>query len=177
MEHGVGTTCISLALSNYICSKLGKRTAYIELNTTNQICCLSSKKETGNFSYMGITFFPAMRIASLPEILNMDFDYFILDMGVLNAYTAREFVKCEKQFLVCSLCEWKKHISLKKMEVFIKKNNINQEHVTVLGNMIIKGSKITISSEITCRFHTLPVVENPFQLSTTDFTVYNRLLN
>lgn len=155
---------------------MGKRTAYIELNTSNQISCLSSKGNSKNFSYMGITFFPTVTITSLPDILSMEFDYFILDMGVLNIYTAKEFSKCDKQFLVCSLCEWKRTRSLEKIEELMKKNNIHQEYVTVLGNADIKKSTLTISSYLTCRFYTLPFIKNPFQLATTDFAIYNRLL-
>ena len=156
---------------------MGKRTAYIECNATNQISCLTPKRNPKKFSYMGITFFPMVTITSLPDILSMNFDYFILDMSVLNVYTIKEFAKCNKQFLVCSLCEWKRTRSLEKIEELIKKNNIHQEYVTVLGNASIKKSFLTISSHLTCRFHTLPFITNPFQLSITDFAIYNRLLN
>lgn len=176
IEHGVGTTCISLALANYICSKLGKRTAYIELNTTNQIRCFSDKKDHSHFSYMGITFFPARTITSLSEILIMPFDFFILDMGVLNAYTVKEFSRCEEQFLVCSLCEWKKSITLEKLNELMQKNNLHQEYVTVLANVDIKKSKLTISPKIKCRFYTLPFIENPFRLSCNDLQFYHQLI-
>lgn len=126
---------------------------------------------------MEITFFPAVTITSLPDILSMKFDYFILDMGVLNVYTAKEFIKCDKQFLVCSLCKWKQTLSLEKIEELIKKNIIHQEYVTVLGNADMKKSFLTISSGIKCRFYTLPFIRNPFQLETTDFAICNQLLN
>lgn len=125
---------------------------------------------------MGITFFPAVTITSLPEILSLEFDYFILDMGILNGYTAKEFSKCNKQFLVCSLCKWKWPLSLEKIEELIKKNIIHQEYVTVLGNTDIKSSVLTISSGIKCKFFSLPFIKNPFQLVTTDFAIFNRLL-
>lgn len=177
MEHGVGTTCISLALANYICSKLGKRTAYIELNTTNQISCLSPNRTRKKFTYMGISFFPAMTITSLPEVLNADYAYFILDMGILNTYTAKEFAKCNKQFLVCSLSKWRKPHALEKIAQFLKNNYINQEHVTVLANGTMKKSTSMISPKIKCRYCALPFIENPFQLATTDFAFFHHLLN
>ena len=175
MEHGVGTTCISLALSNFLCNKLGKKTAYIELNTTNQISCLNKKSDKKAFLYKGIHFFPLTTITSLSEIYRMNFDCYVLDMGILNAFTAEEFSKCDQQFLVCSLSEWKKTVTLEKIAEFIQKNYIHQEYVTVLGNIDIKKSKLAISSNIKCNYLMLPFLENPFQLVTRSFSFFYQI--
>lgn len=106
----------------------------------------------------------------------MDFDYFVLDMSILNAFTAEEFSKCDRQFLVCSLSQWKKTHTLEKIEQFIQNNYIDQEYVTVLGNVDQKKSKLTISSNIKCSYYTLPFLENPFQIVTSNFAFFNRLL-
>ena len=176
IEHGVGTTCASLALANYLCSKLGKKIAYIELNTTDQICCLAKQRNCSCFSYMGITFFPSKTITSLHEVLIMPFDHFILDIGVLNTYTVTEFAKCNEQFLVCSLCEWKKALTLEKIDQFMQKNYLHQEYVTILGNVDIKKSKLSVSPSVTCRFFPLPLIENPFHLDWNHVEFFHQLL-
>lgn len=145
------------------------------MNTTNQISCLNKKQDKKAFIYKGIHFFPFTTITSLSDIYRMDFDYYVLDMGVLNAFTAEEFSKCHQQFLVCSLSEWKKSLSLEKIAEFIQKNYIHQEYVTVLGNVDIKKSKLAISSNIKCNYLVLPFLENPFRLVTDSFTVLNQL--
>ena len=106
----------------------------------------------------------------------MDFDYFVLDIGVLNAYTAEEFSKCDQQFLVCSLSKWKKPLTLEKIAQFIEQNYIHQEYVTVLGNVDLKKSKIAISNHVKCTYYVLPFLDNPFQLATKKFAFFNRLL-
>ena len=73
MERGLGTTHIALALANYICSKLGMKTAYIELNTTNQIHALSQTQGKPSFTYKGIVFYPNTLFTSLPEILQKNY--------------------------------------------------------------------------------------------------------
>ena len=69
------------------------KTAYIELNTTDQIKSLSPKNSLDPFVYKGIHIFPSTKVTSVSDILSKDFDYFILDMGVLTKYTAVEFSK------------------------------------------------------------------------------------
>ncbi len=58
-------------------------TAYVELNTTNQIISLSKKNSLEPFIYQGIHIYPSWKVTSLSEILKKGFDYVILDMGIL----------------------------------------------------------------------------------------------
>jgi len=106
----------------------------------------------------------------------MDFEYFVLDIGVLNAYTAEEFAKCDRQFLVCSLSRWKKTHTLERIDDFIKKNYIQGEYVTVLSYVDMKKSKLRISSKHTCGYQAIPFLNNPFQLATHQLAFFDRLL-
>lgn len=172
----MGVTCISLALSNFLRNKLGKKTAYIELNATNQIRALSPKKDTSFFSYLKIDFFPCTTITSLPEILQLNYDYFILDMGVLNTYTAKEFSKCEKQFLVCSLCKWKYHQTKEKIVKLLQQTNIHQENVIILDNMREKKSIFNTFFFLSMNRILIPFIPNPFQLEPSLFKVFHQIL-
>ncbi len=176
IEHGIGVTHISLALSNFLCNKLGKKTAYIELNATNQICSLAPGTGNTSFTYIGIHVFPCTTFTSLPEILRMEFDYFILDMGVLNTYTAKEFFKFEKQFLVCSLSKWKQKQTLAKLEQLLKENYIQSGCLVVLSTSNIKESHIPISNRLHLKIGSIPFISNPFQLHPEFFTFLQKLI-
>lgn len=169
-------TFISLALSNFLCSKLGKKTAYVELNTTNQISFLRPHRNPNSFSYMGIDIYPCVTVTSLSEILSLNYDYFVLDMGVLNTYTLTEFLKCEQRFLVCSLCRWKAEKTTEKIEKLLYQANIHQVQVTVLDNLSARKTKSSISSAFSLPVITFPFISNPFQLKPEEFQAFSLLL-
>ena len=176
LEHGSGTTCISLALSHFLCNKMRKKTAYIELNTSNQISSLSGKRQKTTFLFMGITFFPNVTLARLPEILQKRFDYFVLDMGILNTNTAYEFSRCQKQFLVGSMSLWKQEKTVKNLEQLQKITNMNQEHMVFLGNPMIKESLCSGRFKAFSKVISVPFIENPFQIASKDFSFFESLL-
>lgn len=172
----MGVTHLCLALSNFLCSKQGMRTAYVELNASNQICSLSPGTGNGAFSYMGITMFPGITLTSLPELLRMDYDYFILDMGVLNTYSVREFVKCEKQFLVCSLSKWRKKLTLEKLEKLRTDLSCNQKILRILGCGSEKESKLSLPNGATFQMIPIPFISNPFHLPLELFSFFRKIL-
>ena len=125
---------------------------------------------------MGICFFPEITLSSLPEILQEDFEYFVLDMGILNPYTAYEFSKCHMQYMVGDFSLWKKEKTLCSLEQLLKHNIIKQEQVILLENPMIKES---IHFQATQRFSKnigVPFIPNPFQIASRDFFFYENLL-
>lgn len=149
------------------------KTAYIELNTTNQIKSLSKNNSTKPFIYLGIHIYPSTKVTSLSEILNLDFDYFVLDMGVLTNYTTKEFSNCQKQFLVCDFSPWKKNISLEKMTVLFQNSNLSRDDVMLLKNY---KNETALTNLFTKNAKSFPYLSNPFHLSTVEFSDLNRLL-
>ena len=125
------------------------------------------------FTYIGIDFFPCASITSLTEILNKNYDFYILDMGVINTYVAIELAKCDKQFLVCSLSKWKRHQTEDKINELFQQTHLSQERVTILANLQTKksisfpGFKYRIS---------IPFISNPFQLEPDLFRVFHHML-
>ena len=168
-------TSVSLALSNFLCSKAGKKTAYIELNANNEICSLVKNCRIDSFPYMGITIFPHRTFTSLAEILHLDYDYFVLDMGVLNAYSAKEFAKFEKQFLVCSLSKWKRKKTIEKLSMLLETTHIPPEYVTIICNCSEKESKLKVSPTISFSVISVPFIHNPFQLDTDIFPLFGKI--
>lgn len=172
----MGVTHLCLALSNFLCNKEGMRTAYIELNATNQIRSLSSDSGKTSFSYQGITIFPGATFTSLPDLLCMEYDYFILDMGVLNTYSVKEFLKCEKQFLVCSLSKWRKAQTIQKLEQLLLNFSFNQKVFRIITCSSKKESKLAVSNGLTFSVVPMPFLQNPFQLPLEFFSFFRKIL-
>lgn len=176
MFHGAGTTCMSLALSHFLCNKKRKKTAYIEFNTSDEIRFIKRKKPQESFSHFGIALFPNVTHSSLFDILEMDFEYFILDMGVLNTYTIEQFSCCHKQFIVGSLNSWKRQKTLEKL------NNLTQNHIIHQNKVIFiqiakqKESDFCAFSKPFCKIVDAPYIPNPFQISFDSFGFYETLL-
>lgn len=152
---------------------MGMKTAYIELNTTNQIKSLSKRKSMKPFIHLGIHIYPSTKVTSLKEIFNQDFDCIILDMGVLTNYTVTEFAKCQKQFLICNCCEWKREISLEKIENLFQSTILQKEHVTILKTFENTSTRFLFSG---LHFKAFPPITNPFQLPVTLFVDFTRIL-
>jgi len=155
---------------------MGRKTAYIEMNTTNEIQSLSPKEERLPFCHMGIDIFPCKSVTSLPEILRLDYEYFVIDMAVLNTYTAKEFSRCDKQFIVCSFSKWKRARTTARLKQLLNTTMIQQEHVTILENFSMKESKLSMSSMGHSKVLPFPFVQNPFQLDICLFHALNQIL-
>lgn len=149
------------------------KTAYVELNTTNQICSICNSKGKPYFRYKGITMFPDANVTSLSEILHKDFQYFILDMGVLNTYNSQEFFRCDKAFLICSKSKWRYSQIKEKAKQLL--NNLPYQHCSVIVNLCEKESNPS-SFVNSCEHLPFPFVENPFQLETRNFRAIYRIL-
>lgn len=150
------------------------KTAYIELNTTNQIRTLSRKQGKSSFTYKGIVFYPNTLVTSLPEILQLNYRYFIIDMGVLNTYTTTEFLRCDKRFLICSPSKWRYAQEKEKIEKLFK-NQHKMNCFQMIMNLCKKESTFSIFPH-SCSPISMPFIENPFQLEPKHFQVFSLLL-
>lgn len=155
---------------------MGKKTAYIELNNTNQIGYLHNTFTQKNFSYLGITFFPCVTVTSLSEILSLKFDYFVLDIGVVNAHTEKTFFSCDTRFLVCSLSKWKAHKTKAKLENLFQQNKNYRANVTVLNNLAMKNYYFPAISHLSLCIISFPFIPNPFHLKPDVFHVFHQFL-
>jgi hypothetical protein len=85
-------------------------------------------------------------------------------MGVLNTYSAREFTKYEKQFLICSLSSWKKKKTKEKLSKLLETTEIPSESITILSNCCKKESTFRVSPSVSFPVLFVPFIQNPFQL-------------
>ncbi|MBQ3558687.1 MAG: hypothetical protein IJA07_04155 [Agathobacter sp.] len=149
------------------------KTAYIELNTTNQIRALTSQQDKPSFLYKGIVFYPNTTVTSLPEILHKNYQYFIVDMGVLNTYTTTEFLCCNKQFLVCSPSKWRSVQINEKIEKTFKNQETNC--IQLIMNLSEEKKSVSIFSEWSAQI-SFPYISNPFHLEPSHFHAISLLL-
>ena len=151
---------------------MGMKTAYIEFNATNQIRSLGNSREAKSFRYKGITFFPNASVTSLTEILQYDFQYYIVDMGVLTLHTVPDFLRCDKSFLISSPGKWRICQTQEKIDYLFKKN---QNQMTVIMNLRENESKQAIFSikEDSLSF---PFVKNPFHIEPSQFHSFSQIL-
>jgi hypothetical protein len=176
MEHGIGTTHFALSLSNFLCSKFRKRTAYVELNRSNQIHALADDRDAEMFRFMDIVCYPRAIAEDLPRILAERYTYVILDLGVLASETNRDFYRCDLKFIIGSVSPWKSDRFLEVLESLLYHTNVSQEHILIMGNL---GSKENLKAfERLSRLSVcaIPVLQNPFQLTTANCTFFQEML-
>ena len=149
------------------------KTAYVELNTSNQIRMLSQVHRKPSFLYKGVVFYPNTTVTSLPEILRKDYRYFILDMGVLTSYSAAEFLRCDKSFLVCSPSIWRCSQIKEKIEILFHEQQKNC--LSLIMNLTEKKSTFTYSFDDYEQLY-FPYISNPFHLEPHNFHVLSLLL-
>lgn len=177
MGRNMGTTSLSLSISNYLCNKHLKSVAYIELNTTNEIHLLNPKLKhmKEKFQFMGIDFFPNVTLLDISDILNLKYQYFILDFGVLNTYTAKEFNRCQARIAICDHAKWKKNLIedfLHNKEIW---NNSSWDNLILTGKMN-KNQCRHFRLEHGRNIIPIPTIPNPFQLTSEVFDFFEQLL-
>lgn len=116
-NSGIGVTHLAIALCNFCASKLGKRTAYIELHQRNEILpflsgqkhTVSSKTDTGRsfFQCRGIDYYPNANEGEIPSLLNLGYSYLIFDLGSFVEADFPEFLRCDCKIVLGSLAPWK----------------------------------------------------------------------
>jgi hypothetical protein len=176
VEHGIGTTHIALALSNYLCSKCGLSIACLELNASRQIGALSDGKGKGFFRYLKIDFYPETKLDQLPDILGKNYSCVVFDMGTLGTAAYPEFVQCNLKLVVCSVRPWKSG----SFENWLNRHqylySIFSEDFIFLGNMGIKEELAVCTRRYRLPMLAVPYLENPFQLTSSDWTFFEKLL-
>ncbi len=125
---------------------------------------------------MGIDFYSHVTLTRLSEILQKKYDYFVLDIGILNPNTAYEFSRCNRQFIVTDLSIWKRERTLEKLEQLCNTITLNQERVVLLGNSIMKESVHSNTFKFFSKVISIPFIPNPFQIASYDFMFYESLI-
>ena len=174
--HGAGATHVALSLSNYLCSKLRKKTAYVERNGSGQILALTGDAPCSSFRYMDITCYPLLRHEDLPRVLQSRFAYTVIDLGVLTADSCWDFYRCDIKLVVASVSPWKVHHWKELQETLLYNMNTCQDHVLLLGNLGIKETVKPLGQRNRILSLAVPYLPNPFRLTTADCTFFEEML-
>ena len=176
MNRNIGTTHVAMALSNYLCNKRLSSTAYVEVNGTNEISCLRKKPTDEMFRHMNIAFYPNSTFSMFNEIRKKEYKYIILDFGVLNTYSAKEFMRCDKRYILCSCSPWKEG-QFSNYLGFLEENNINvNTDITLLGNLVEKNSYPDNFKFMNHKFDSIPYIANPFLITSQYFKLFENIL-
>ncbi|MCI5857877.1 MAG: hypothetical protein MR016_11035 [Agathobacter sp.] len=175
-EHGIGTTHIALSLSNYLCSKLRRKTAYVERNGSGQILALAGSAQQPSFCYMDITCYPCLRREDLPRIMQSRFSYTVIDLGILTSESCWDFYRCDIKLVVASVSPWKAHLLKEMQETLLYNMNTSQDHMLLLGNLGIKETVKPFGQRNRLLALPVPYLPNPFRLTTADCTFFEEML-
>ena len=118
------------------------RTAYVELNGTHEILSLSKTADEKVFTYKNVDFFPHAVMSTLTEILNMRYERVIIDFGILNPNTLKEFMRCDVRIAVCTISKWNRGALNRIIELFNSNKITDSESVKILFNLVEKKKTI-----------------------------------
>ena len=125
------------------------------LNGTHEILSLSKTADEKVFTYKNVDFFPHAVMSTLTEILNMRYERVIIDFGILNPNTLKEFMRCDVRIAVCTISKWNRGALNRIIELFNSNKITDSESVKILFNLVEKkktryqkGINITMQNDI-----------------------------
>ena len=82
------------------------------MNASHEIALLNKREEATldsklYFRKKGVDYYPDLTIRKMTELLHRDYEYSILDFGVLTPHTRPEFLHCDKRIVLCNVSPWK----------------------------------------------------------------------
>ena len=117
----------------------------MEMNASHEIALLNKREEATldsklYFRKKGVDYYPDLTIRKMTELLHRDYEYSILDFGVLTPHTRPEFLHCDKRIVLCNVSPWKT-TQFDKFVHKLKKYKVPLEEVKFVnayGDMIKK---------------------------------------
>lgn len=174
-------THLAITLCNYCASKQKKSCAYLELHARNEISQLvslqtlaSSKTEPRHFRLHDVDYYPAVSESDVPELLNLGYDYLILDIGTQDEGAFSEFLRCDRKLVLGSLSAWKAW----KYEAFFQRieDNINlREGMDYLVQTGSRQEILRFSKTHHIHMQPVPFIKNPFSIEKELFPLLGTL--
>lgn len=110
-QHRVGTTHQAIWFGNYL-NMAGYRVAVVE-NDENDSKSFHTikytynvKENNGCFTFKNVDYYPNYNLADLPKIFLKDYNFVLIDFGVLCQNMLIEFGRCVAQIVVCGSKPW-----------------------------------------------------------------------
>lgn len=180
IHHGAGVTHTGLMLAFHMGEELGKRTAYLECNSHQDMALVQrayewTKEETNSFSFHGITCFKEVERSGIPEIFNENYECIILDFGIDFITNKEEFLRCDHKIVVGGSSEWDmiKLLDFSECARVMKGSASWLYFIPYAGIHKIKR----IQSEVAGRVYSVPYKEEPTLSSRETRQFFNRVFH
>lgn len=164
------------ALANYLRSKRMASVCCIEVNASGTFSHLSKNTFSNKFNYMHIVMYPSVTLSLLPNILRQPYQFQIIDFGVLHPNIYQAFLRCDSKILIgnISLWKWEQYFET------IQKLSTNQwdfyHDIKLLGTPGLKENLHFAQKNVSKAIMPVPYIENPFQITSTKFGFFEKLL-
>ena len=179
--HGLGVTHLCIALANFMASKQKKKTACLELSTSDAFSQLYSMPKDASmpsyFQIHDVDYYPNVQKTDIPMLINSGYEILILDFGILTDTCLDELLRCDRKLLLCSNAPWRKaelssclssYPQLRKMEFLL--------FMIKYGNHIGIAKFAWEFSIPYGQFRIVPFLQNPFHIEKEWFTFFDSLL-
>lgn len=172
----IGTTHTVISLTKFL-KDLNYNVAVMELKKSQAFTAIKNSYEDvkidGNmFTLEGIDFYPYSENLSVLDILQDEYDYLILDMGVYDDCNIDEFRRANVRVIVSGVKDWE----LTKLELILNSDERifkNKYYFTFSDVSLFKMVKDNMD-KLQC--YQAPYNPQPFEVSKECNTVFNELL-
>ena len=112
--------------------------------------------------------------AGVFEILNMRYERVIIDFGILNPNTLKEFMRCDVRIAVCTISKWNRGALNRIIELFNSNKITDSESVKILFNLVEKKKTIN-HKHFKYPVVDFPYLEDPFLINTSLFGTLDKI--
>lgn len=111
VNRGVGVTYTGMLLAYYFSTEKRVRTAYLECNNHLDFALMQeayewSKEDESSFSLDWISYYKQVTKGQIPDLLNADYECYILDFGTDFINSRDEFIRCSQKIIVADRAVW-----------------------------------------------------------------------
>lgn len=100
-----------MTAANYMTSVLGRKTAALEWNRHGDFVameelCMGRNCGTDCFKMMGVDYYPCVVLERLIACKDDGYQEVIVDFGTVQEISLKEFLRCDKRWILGALSEW-----------------------------------------------------------------------
>lgn len=180
INRGVGVTYTGMLLAYYFSSEKRNKTAYLECNSHLDFARLQEAYEWSNedertFTLDRTTYYKQVAKNQIPEILNDDYDCYILDFGTDYTSFMKEFIRCGNKIIIGDSAIWNQS----RMITFLKsiENNKGSKNWTYMIPYADKRLVLGMANETDRCFIGIPFEPDPTSLSKETHRLFHKLFD
>lgn len=129
-----------------------------------------------HFRLHGVDYYPNLAPDAVPRLLNMGYDYLILDLGSLNESAAAEFLRCDRKIVLGSLALWKTWSYEEFFKQFNNFTNLGEGYHYLVQVGTFQNHSV-FSRQHSISMQEVPFIKNPFHIEKEHFLFFDILLS